>query len=586
MSKPSARLTKSSRLATLNMFDHETLATLAVASVTTAGKLASLDRNAIRALSLPLAQRAQVLVARNFALSRFDKSFVPFETPMGGVSDAETVLALMDYREEALAAAKALGKKTLFNSLVITTIDAALSLYDNMGFYAGNRRIDLHESPAAKMAGDRGVIRLWDMAAKDPMALADSINDESRINTLAVVHGILEIFLNAMVNNYDYGRVLIDDKEPITLEIEKLKSADGEEGNAEAVESARETFRDVGLFLKVRQMDLVLKEHEAYDKNPEWEYEVYDNEVNGPFDGRAARRRCSEELHGHFKRYPNSLRRLASAATVFGNLERNFVTAFHLVFSDFSPELIELMAMPLAVLYKDEAAEIIWEDSSARGAEIVSHWLLEEWKSFCENMLAYVDERVDSAPDGGEAKRLWAEAYARFLERRNGSVSWFEFTEDEARKFVEQADRAAREEWIERRVLRKADGSQIPLETISPDTPQTARQPSKSAIADEIRQGFENLRRDHEKMFPSFKSTSKRKTRKRGKPGRKKSDVREEQVAEGVKWLKAHDGKNPADAARHILDTLKLARPTWKDGGYEGKSAYASLAQAIRRINV
>ena len=49
-----------------------------------------------------------------------------------------------------------------------------------------------------------------EMAEKDPQSLVDSINDEKRIKVLSIVHGILEIFLNTMIGNYDLGRTLID----------------------------------------------------------------------------------------------------------------------------------------------------------------------------------------------------------------------------------------------------------------------------------------------------------------------------------------------------------------------------------------
>lgn len=560
----------------MKVLNVDTIAPLMASGVKTVADLIALDRAAIHSLPFPFDQRVQVLVARNEALGRFDKTFEPFKTPMDSHSDAEMVLALMDYREEALAAAKQLEKKTLFNSLVVTTIDVALAIYDNMGFYAGKRRIDLGESPAAAMAGNKGIIRLWEMAEKDPLSLVDSINDEKRINVLSIVHGILEIFLNTMIGNYDLGRTLIDGKEPITYSIEEIKNSKTDDEKTAACALARKTFEETGLFLKVRQMQLALKEHEAYDKNPAWEHLVYESDVNGPFDGRKARQRCSKELHLHAEKYPNSLRRLSAVSSALKEVDREYVTAFYMAISDLSPELMELMTMPLAVSFKDEATEIVWEDPLMRGVECVSLWLLEEWKRFCSNMMEYLDERIDSSSEDGEAKILWAEAFAQFLACREGSIFWFQFTKDDVRKFIKLANSAARRDWIDRRVMRRANKMKSSSMTNVSSQVQVVETVSAERIENMVRQGFENLMRNRIEA-------PKRKSRKRGTPGRKKSDIKEEQVAEGIKWLKNNAGKNPMDAAKHILDKLKLVRPRWKNGGYEGKSACASLAQAIRR---
>jgi hypothetical protein len=458
---------------------------------------------------------------------------------MGKEQNKELVKYLATIRAATLKAAEALGRKSLFNSLVITTIDVATAIDNASAFYAKKKRIDLNESPALLMKSDKGVIRMWERAVGNPKALAESIGDISRIDDLDIVNSALDIILYDVLNDDcpPYS-VTVDNERSLTWTIKSMMKSDSGEDD---LKFASEMFDSIAISLKVRHIALELKEHEAYDANPKWKHIGYEYEPDGPFDCTEARRNCSVELHKFFEQYGNPLQQLVSLSKLLKRVDRTYPLAFRDEVCDFSEFVKELLAMPTVVYFKDKALEAISSDPCVLGTEYTSIWLHEEKLRFLDNMRDYLESRVDGAKDCPEASGLWAGTLADYIARRNGSIFGYDFNDDSAESFVAAANNAARREWVERRTGK----------TSKPAIPAPPRP---------------------------------RKEKKRGKPGRKKSEVKTEQVAEGVKWLKRNQGKNPGDAAKYVLETLRLAKPRWKEGGYEGDSATSSLAQAIRRL--
>ena len=458
---------------------------------------------------------------------------------MGKEQNKELVKYLATIRAATLKVAESLGRKSLFNSLVITTIDAAIALENASAFYAKKKRIDLKESPAAMMKSDQGVIRMWELAARNPKALVESLADISRIDDLDIVNSALDVILcDVLADACPPYSVTVNDERALTFAIKPIMKPDC---TAEDLAFASDMFDSVAIALKVRHIALELKEHEAYDANPKWKHSGYEYEPDGPFDCTEARRNCSVELHKFFEQYGNPLQQLVSLSKLLKRVDRTYPLAFRDEVCDFSEIVKELLAMPTVVYFKDKALEAISSDPCMRGTEYTSIWLHEEKLRFLDNMRDYLESRVDSAKDCSEASGLWAGTLADYIARRNGSIFVYDFNDDSAESFVAAANNAARREWVERRT-----GKTVKPAVHAPPRP--------------------------------------RKEKKRGTPGRKKSEVKTEQVAEGVKWLKRNQGKNPGDAAKYVLGTLKLAKPRWKEGGYEGDSATSSLAQAIRRL--
>ena len=458
---------------------------------------------------------------------------------MGKEQNKELVKYLATIRAATLKVAESLGRKSLFNSLVITTIDAATALENASAFYAKKKRIDLKESPAAMMKSDQGVIRMWEMAAKNPKALAESIGDISRIDDLDIVNSALDVILcDVLADDCPPYSVTVNDERALTFAIKPIMKPDC---TAEDLAFASDMFDSVAIALKVRHIALELKEHEAYDANPKWKHSGYEYEPDGPFDCTEARRNCSVELHKFFEQYGNPLEQLVSLSKLLKRVDRSYPLAFRDEVYDFSDIVKEMLVMPTAVSFEDKAMEVITGDSCARGMEYTSIWLYEEKRRFLGNLREYLESRVDGARDCPEAGGLWAGTLADYISRRDGSAFEYCFDEAVAMAFVSAANNAARKEWIERRT-----GKAI-----------VATAPA-------------SVKQNNAKI-------------KRGKRGRKKSDVREEQIVCGVNWLKKRPGKNPGEAAYYVLNEAKQAKPQWKAEGYEGESANASLAQAIRR---
>lgn len=460
---------------------------------------------------------------------------------MGREQNKELIKPLATIRAATLKAAEALGRKSLFNSLVITTIDAATAIDKASAFYAKKKRIDLNESPAALMKSAQGVIRMWEKAAENPKALAESLGDISQIDDLDIANSALDVILyDVLKDDCPPYSVMVDNERSLTWIIKSMMKPDSGEAD---LKFASEVFDSVAISLKVRHIALELKEHEAYDANPKWKHSGYEYEPDGPFDCAEARRNCSVELHKFFEQYGNPLQQLVSLSKLLKRTDRAYPLAFRDEVCDFSDSVKDFLATPTAVYFEDKAIETISCDPCARGMEYTSIWLYEEKRRFLENLREYLESRVDGAKECPEAGDLWAGTLADYISRRNGSIFLYDFDETSAEHFVVAANNAARKEWVERRT-----GKTVKPAVHAPPRP--------------------------------------RKEKKRGKPGRKKSEVKTEQVAEGVKWLKRNQGKNPGDAAKYVLETLRLAKPRWKEGGYEGDSATSSLAQAIRRLVV
>lgn len=360
-------------------------------------------------------------------------------------------IQLCRYRSALLKSAKEIGKKTLFNSIAITTIDTFLSFFNALDYYAGLRQIELDKTPAAKMADDGGLIWLWEKAEECPPALVKGF-ESGKIQTdlLPLVTDALQTLLNEIfITNEEARYVSLDDFE------DHLKQLAEAPTDKKREEYFLYTIRRLVLVLKDLQTAMSLRDHELYDEHPDWPCEGYEEDPSGPFDCRESRRDFAMAARAYLEEHGNPLSRFE---TVLDNLEnrppddpRPFVNWQY----DYSDEIRTLLSMPVSFYYDDPVGQIVFDDPSMKGVGRLNKWIVDAKDRFCIKLCKHFDNRADASPADGLARKLWTRAVAEMLSIQRFGLDRFPMDKDAADRIVNLAIMASKEEWIERRLAKK-----------------------------------------------------------------------------------------------------------------------------------
>ena len=376
---------------------------------------------------------------------------------------AEAAIFLYDARKEVAESRKKRLGGLFFSQFLLNVIDTYFAIIDAAEFYSGTRQIDIHDTPALRMAAKGCFIDEIDSAKKSTANMIRGYLDSGFDNRLIeIAFGSLDSLLRSLCQANEEDP-FIKWKEFGGFFYQFANTATDEEmfgpNPAPDIDDFKEELERISLLFKNLQTSLRLREHRVYDLHPEWEVTF---DVGGSLGELAAgkyRRNLSEAFHVYHAKYGDPLEGFETVAAYLrgafhpanplpiGSAPLAFLIPTRFSNSyDYSEQLAKLLSTPVCFSYLslDSGGEEITNTISP------NPWIANAKAEMCEALCYYCHRRVEPLPPDSAAKKRWLRAVAILLQsRRNGNVL-ITLTEEKAKAFIEMANDAANEEWIER----------------------------------------------------------------------------------------------------------------------------------------
>lgn len=420
-----------------------------------------------------------------------------------------------------------------FCQFLISAIDKYFAIIDAAEFYAGARQIDIHDTPALRMAVKGGFIDEIDSAKKSPANMMRGYLQSGVDNrVIELAFSSLDSLLRSLCHaDNEKPFIRWDDFGGFFYQF--TNTATNEEmfgpNPAADIDDFKEELGRISLLFKNLQTTLRLREHEVYDLHPEWEVLTYISKDKS-FHAEKDRQNQSAALRGYYEKFGNPLGRFEmitafllgqqdeTSAIPAGSDPRPFLTPTSTSQSwDYSAELEALLIMPIRFSYEspDNVITSYYHESTVEAS--LNPWLADAKLNMCTALVSFCRERAKCLSKGGKANDRWMRAIAELLSSRRNGEEVITLSQEQSKTFMNAVNDAAKEEWIECRT----DGAQT--------------------------------------MEHTGNSDKKPKRKRKVKGGRPKSQDKEDQVNDALIWLKKHPGKTPPQAADYIYGVDEVA---------------------------
>lgn len=447
---------------------------------------------------------------------------------LASLNTAEAAILLYDARKEVAGNRKKHLGGLFFCQFLLNVIDTYFAIIDAAEFYAGTRQIDIHDTPALRMAAKGGFIDNIDSAKKSPANMIRGYLQSGLDNRLIErVFSELDLLLRSLCKTGEEDPFVKWDAFGGFF-YQFTNTATDEEmfgpNPAPDIDDLKEELERLSLLFKNLQTALRLHEHGIYDLHPEWGVTFHAGGSRGELNVAKYRRNLSEAFHDYHDKYGNPLEGFETVTAYLrgafhpenplpiGGAPFAFLTPTRFSSSyDYSEDLAKLLSTPVCFSYL--TLDSGGEDTTA--ADSPNPWIANAKAEMCEALYDYCQRRVTALPPDSAAKKGWLRAVALLLQSRRNGNALITLTEEKAKAFIEAANDAANEEWIER----QTGGGK------SMDTPATQRVTDETILRklDDIAQ---NQKRGQEEIRGALEANTKATTNLGRKVDAAKSGVK------------------------------------------------------------
>lgn len=361
----------------------------------------------------------------------------------------QMVDCLPDLRRDAAKRLKRKAPCKWADEIVIASCDVVQKFLSCADFYKGRQRIEPQDLLAAFLQKDGGLIRVWLRIRFPASRRGTALPDKKQMEALHLsVYLIQRLLLEIDGDEFDTYTIFGGESALSAIEA-CIRHDSSKKRQVVKLETGDYVWNLIDVAYR-----LTFVEHRIWYEHQEWNIfgDIWDKDH--PYCTRELINNRYEAMRTHWNLHPGAVEIVRSAHEGLMNVCTDAPIAFVRTYPGspkkfaFENAVFEALKLPVYVSY-DDPTEPTGEGGIDEYYELSHILAIVRW-TLMSSLRGLFRKRAEEKGVGEATRRLWYEADAELMSKV--AFKQVVYTEEEARRIIELANRAQRETWVERQL--------------------------------------------------------------------------------------------------------------------------------------